>query len=133
MEACVYIKLFDINSSAINDSSKDNIFGIYHISGTLCLLQYFIKQCKKTIKQFLSFRNILLMLMLLGGIIYFISTNELIINILTSYYESSSTALTKAVLTAAGVADEKNTDASALGRVGNLDFLKVFYMESRIH
>ncbi|MGX7689276.1 hypothetical protein ACWA1C_19075 [Flectobacillus roseus] len=83
-----------------------------------------LNNIKRTIKQFLSFRNILLLSMLLMGIIYFISTNELIINILTGYYESSSTALTKAVLTAAGVADEKNTDASALGRVGNLDFFK---------
>ena len=79
---------------------------------------------KNAIKGFFSLRNILIMLLLIAGVIYYFMTHQQLLDILISYYENSSTALTKAVLTAAGMADEKNIDYSAMGRVGNLEFFK---------
>jgi hypothetical protein len=47
------------------------------------------------------------MLLLIAGVIYYFITHQQLLDILINYYENSSTALTKAVLTAAGMADEK--------------------------
>ncbi|MDI9864538.1 hypothetical protein QM480_09410 [Flectobacillus sp. DC10W] len=82
------------------------------------------KDIKNFIKGFFSKRNILVFAIFIAGVVYFFMTHEAVLGILLNYYENSSTALTKALLTAAGMADEKTLDYSALGRVSNLEFFK---------
>ncbi|MFY7829672.1 MAG: O-antigen ligase family protein [Flectobacillus sp.] len=89
-----------------------------------------LSSIRKAIRGFFSPRNIFILCLLLAGVVYFFATHQQLIEILLNYYSSSSTALTKAVLTAIGMADEKTLDYSALGRVGNFEYFKsILYSE----
>ena len=84
----------------------------------------------RAVRGFFSPRNMMILFLIFVGVIYFFATHQQLIDILLNYFDSSSTALTKAVLTATGMADEKTIDYSAMGRVGNFEFFKsILYSE----
>ncbi len=67
---------------------------------------------------------------LIIGLVYFISTQQRIIDIIDLYFNTFLDAFVRALLTAFGLGDEKNVDYSALGRVNNID--NIIYSFSQI-
>lgn len=88
---------------------------------------------RKTVKNlFLGIfkpQNFILITLLIAGVVYFISTQEKLVSIITLYYEVFTVTFTKAILTATGMAeDAKSIDYSAMGRINSFsDFKKVLF------
>lgn len=76
----------------------------------------------KAIRSFFSAQNIVILVSLFAIIIAVFVIKGNLIDIIYSYYENASTTFVKALLTAAGLAGEKEVDASAMGRVGNFAY-----------
>jgi hypothetical protein len=87
------------------------------------------KAVKNIVKGFFKPQNIFLITLFCLAIIYFISTQTQIINIINLYYDSVGANFSRAILTALGMADDAKTiDYSALGRVNSFgEFQKVLF------
>lgn len=78
---------------------------------------------RQTMKSIFTPRNLLFMGILLAAVIYFISTQQFIINILSSYSEGFYKSFLNAMSTALGLNKKDDfADASAMGRVTNLNY-----------
>ncbi len=91
------------------------LFCYYNISG---------KALKSAISGLFKPKNFLIFMAIIGAVMYFLSTQYNLYMIVESYFNAFSETFVKALLTAFGLADEKQIDHSALGRVGNLEYFK---------
>ncbi|MEA5139808.1 hypothetical protein [Arcicella rigui] len=100
---------------------------------SLMLFVYF-NTSKKTIQKAVSVlikpRNLLMIAFVIWLIIYFISSQPHLVNIINLYYETFLTTFTKAMLTAFGMVDEENVDLSAMGRINNLEVVKKTFIDN---
>jgi hypothetical protein len=96
------------------------IFMYYNISAS---------SIKSVVKGVFRPQNIFLIALLIGSIMYFISTQAKLMGIINLYYDAFSITFTRALLTATGLAeDTKNIDYSAMGRVNSFgEFKKVLF------
>ncbi len=76
----------------------------------------------RAIRSFFSAENILIFVSIIVVIISILVVKGELVDIIISYYENASTTFVKALLTATGMASEKEVDASAMGRVGNFAY-----------
>lgn len=97
------------------------IFLYYNISA---------KSAKIAFKNIFKLQNIFVIAIFLSGVSYFISTQDRLVSIINLYYDSFNVTFTKALLTAAGMEDEKTIDYSALGRVNTFTEFKKVLLET---
>jgi hypothetical protein len=75
-------------------------------------------------------QNLILIVLLVSGVVYFISTQGKLVSIINMYYDAFLGNFTKALLTASGQQDAKTIDYSSLGRVNNFTtFKKILFEE----
>lgn len=73
--------------------------------------------------------NLIYIALFIAGLLYFISTQQQIIDIIDLYYNTFLETFSRALLTAFGLEDEKNLDMSAMGRVNNIDLIIFLFSE----
>lgn len=83
----------------------------------------------KAIRGLFSAQNVVILITLLVAIISVFIIKGDLIDIIMAYYENASTTFVKAMLTATGLAGEKEVDASAMGRVGNFAYFSELVKE----
>lgn len=75
-------------------------------------------------------RNIALIVLLITGVVYFISTQPKLVNIINLYYDGFLGNFSKALITASGQQTAATIDYSSLGRVNNFTaFKKILFEE----
>ena len=100
---------------------------------SILLFIYYRTSAKSIINAFAVLfkpRNFLIFCVFIGAIIYFISKQAHLVNIINLYYETFLKTFSKALLTAFGLVEEDEVDLSALGRVNNLEVIKDTFKES---
>ena len=100
---------------------------------TLVIFLYYnvsAKSFKNAAKNIFKPQNLFLIMLLLGGVAYFISTQAKLLSIINLYYDTFSITFTKAILTATGLEDSKTIDYSAMGRVNSFGTFKKVLFES---
>lgn len=100
---------------------------------TLAVLFYYkisFKDLKKQVSKIFTLKNIVIILLLGWGIMYFLDKQYNALLIINLYYDSVMVSLSKALLTASGLSDSENVDMSALGRIYSLAIFKKVLFEA---
>jgi hypothetical protein len=88
-----------------------------------------IKSVKNSVVNIFKPRNLTLIILLVGGFVYFVSTQAKLVSIINLYYDGFMVNFSKALLTATGQQTSSTIDYSSLGRVNNFATFKKILLE----